>query len=125
MPQIGTPDDDNNIVLGDTITLAYRPEPTGRTMDVPCEIIKIDDNEMELSWRGMTKGVPNWALCPEKVNRVTKKGENECLLEVFETQSKPLAYVVKWTMGEKLSRMSQGICDGLKEYAEKLQGDDA
>lgn len=118
MSRIGTPSGDNNIAVGDMITLAYRPEPKGDTMDVPCEIIEVNDEQMRLCWRGRSNRIPLSILLGEKVHRITKKGGNQCVLEVFETQSGPMAYVIKWTLGQKLSAMSEGIADGLKEHIE-------
>jgi len=60
-------------------------------------------------------------LFPEKVQRVTPKGEWECLYEVWETQSGPMAFLIKWSMGAKASATNQGIADGLKKYVEDQQ----
>ena len=87
-------------------------------MPIPCSIISLSDDEMSLCWRGEVPSIPFWIFFPEKVHRITPKGEGECLYEIFETQSGPMAYVVKWTMGMKLSAMNQGIADGLKAYVE-------
>ena len=118
MPQIDTPSGTNEISVGDNITLHYRPEPTGSTMAVPCEIIAIDDAALELSWRGLALGIPMWFYLPEKVHRVTPRSERQCLFEVWETQSGPMAYGVKWMLGAKLSAMAQGIANGLKKHVE-------
>ena len=98
------------------ITLAYRAEPKGDTMDVPCEIIDVNNEQMRICWRGRPGGIPTFIFLGEKVNRITRKGDNQCVYEVFETQGGPMAYLVQWMMGQKLSAMSQGIADGLKEY---------
>jgi hypothetical protein len=63
-----------------------------------------------------------WLLWPEKVQTVIPQGENECIFRIYETQAGPLAYLVKYSMGEKLSLMSQGIADGLKAYVESNRG---
>lgn len=103
------------------ITLAFRPEPTGKLMDVPCQIIEINGEEMRLSWRGRAFHLPKWLLLPEKIQRVTKLEGGQCLYEVYETQGGPWAYLVKWFLGEKLDGMSKGMASGLKEYVEGLQ----
>ena len=73
---------------------------------------------MSVSWIGRPDYVPAWMLFPEKVQRVTPKGERECLYEIWETQSGPMAYIVKWSMGAMSSATNQGIADGLKKYVE-------
>lgn len=117
-PTITTATKTNSVQVGDMITLAYRPEPTGDTMDVPCKIMTLNDAELSLCWRGCAMNIPTWIFLPEKVQKVTPIGEEECLYEIFETQAGPMAYVVKWSMGQKLSAMNQGIADGLKAYVE-------
>lgn len=141
MPQIDASKKDS-IKPDDMITLHYRPEPTGKLMEVLCRIISISGEgtktgegtqpsegiepsrgaTMELCWRGEPKGVPTWLLFGEKVHRITVKQERECFLEVWETQSGPLAWLVKWMMGEKLIRMSEGIAEGLKGFVESSEG---
>ena len=121
-PTIDTPSGTNSIAVGDIITLHYRPQPSGNRMPIPCSIISLSDDEMSFCWRGEVPSIPCWIFFPEKVHRITPKGEGECLYEIFETQSGPMAYVVKWTMSMKLSVMNQGIADGLKAYVEGQQG---
>lgn len=120
-PTIKTPSGTNAISTNDMITLAYRPEPTGKLMDVPCKIIDVNNEQMELSWRGCAFSIPQFLLLPEKIQRVTRLEGGECLYEVFETQGGVLAYLTKWVLGEKLSAMSRGMAKGLKEYVEGLQ----
>lgn len=120
-PTIKTPDGTNAINVGDMITLSYRPEPTGSLMDVPCKILDINDKDMELWWRGCTHYIPHFMLLPEKCQRVTELEDGNCLYEVYETQGRILAYLVKWFLGEKLSAMSRGMAKGLKEYVEGQQ----
>jgi hypothetical protein len=98
----------------------YRPEPTGSFMAITCLAVAVSDENMMLCWRGEPPGVPTWLLMPEKIQRVIPKGPDECLYELFETQSGPMSYLVKWTMGAKQSAMNQGIADGLKSYVESL-----
>lgn len=102
-PTIKTPNGSKALAVDDMITLAYRPEPHGNTMDVPCRIISISDEERSICWRGCVKSIPTSALLPEKVQTVTPQGENRCLYRIYETQAGPLAYAVKWTLGKKLS----------------------
>lgn len=90
----------------------------GETMDVPCQVLHVDHQNMSLCWRGRALSIPTFVFCPEKINRVIPISENKCQYEVYETQSGPMAYVVKWVMGDKLSAMSQGMADGLKKYIE-------
>lgn len=87
-------------------------------MDVPCRITTINDEEMSLSWQGCAFSIPTFILLPEKVQKVISKGENESLYQVWESQGGPMAYVVKWSMGQKLSDMNQGIANALKAYVE-------
>lgn len=100
------------------ITLAYRPEPVGKLQDVPCRILEINDKEMRLCWRGCPDYIPYFMLLPEKVQRVTSLPDGQCLYEVFETQGRPLAYLIKWLLGEQLSAYARGMSKGLKEYVE-------
>lgn len=120
-PTIKTPSGTNLIRIDDMITLAYRPEPTGKLMDVPCKILEINNEEMRLCWRGCAFHLPKFLLLPEKIQRVTKLDNGQCLYEVFETQGGMLAYLIRWLLGEQLSAMSRGMAKGLKEYAEGLQ----
>lgn len=87
-------------------------------MLVPCEIIAISDEEISISWRGQPTAIPTWFFLPEKIQRITPKGERQCLYEGWETQSEPMTYLIKWSVGAKLSAMQQGMADGLKEYME-------
>lgn len=87
-------------------------------MKVPCVAVAVANEDMMLCWRGEPFGIPTWILTPEKVQRVTPRGEQDCVYEIFETQSGPMAYLVKWTMGAKQSAMNQGIADALKRYVE-------
>lgn len=63
--------------------------------------------------------VPEWLLVPEKVHKITTKGEQECLYQVYETQSGFAAYIVKYCVGMKQSKMNQSIADALKIYVEE------
>lgn len=90
-------------------------------MDVPMKVLVVNNEEMILSWRGMAMGIPTWIFLPEKVQKIVALGEDQCQYEVYETQSGPMAYMVKWTMGEKLGEMSRGMANGLKEYLEKVK----
>ncbi|KAJ7134579.1 hypothetical protein C8R44DRAFT_770869 [Mycena epipterygia] len=119
-PTIDTPSRSNAVNVGDRITLHYRPEPTGNTMPVLCEIIAFSDEEMSISWCGQPTSIPTWVFLLEKIQCITPKGEQQCLYEGWETQSGPMAYayLVKWSIGAKLSAMQQGMADGLKEYVE-------
>ncbi|KAF2096995.1 hypothetical protein NA57DRAFT_57605 [Rhizodiscina lignyota] len=115
----GTPSGTNAINVGDIVTLAYRPEPKGDTMDIPCEMLYVSDEKMEICWRGKAMSIPMFIFLPEKIQKVTRKGENQCVYEIWETQSGPMAYVIKWAIGQQLSRMNKGIADGLKGYVEE------
>ena len=115
-------DGQNDIKLGEMITVAYRPDTTSETMDVACQVLEVNDEEMCVSWRGCLPWVPTMMLLPEKVQRVTMVSETHCLYEIYETQSGLLAYVIKWTMGEKLSGMQRAMAENLKEYVEQGQG---
>lgn len=105
MPSIKTPSGSNAVAEGDMITLAYRPEPTGSLEDIPCRISKISDAEMELCWQGCAYSIPTFLLLPDKVQKVIPKGDNECVIQIWETMAGPLAYVVRWRMGQKLTDM--------------------
>ena len=103
------------------IQLQYRPEPTGKLMAVPCQVLEVNVSEKRICWRGRALGIPQVLLNPEKVQSVTElhgADEGKCLYEVWETQGGPLAYAVKWTLGEKLSAMSRGMAEGLRAYLE-------
>ena len=118
IPQIKTASGTNDIAVGDMITLQYRPEPQGSLMAVPCKITSTKEQDMSISWQGCPPCVPAWICLMEKVHKVTPVSPEECLFQVWETQAGPMAYIVKWTMGQKLSAMSQGVADCLKEYVE-------
>lgn len=118
IPEIKTPSGSNNIAVGDTISLQYRAEPKDSLMAVPCQITSADEEDLSICWQGLPRSIPTWACLMEKVHKVTPKGPEECLFQVWETQAGPMAHIVKWTMGQKLSAMSQGIADGLKTYVE-------
>lgn len=117
-PEIITPSGNNTIKLDDIITLKYRPETKGKLLDVPCQISVIEDGS-RLCWIGQAFGIPTWIFLPEKVHRVTPRGENACFVEIYETQGGPMAYIVKWSMGEQLMRYAQGMVDSLKKYVEE------
>lgn len=117
-PVIETSSGSNAVNPGDDITLQYRPESTGDTTPIPCEIISVSDEERSICWRGKALSIPTWIFLPEKVQRVISKGDDRCFYEIWETQSGPMAYAVKWTIGMKLSAMNQGIADGLKKFVE-------
>ncbi|KAK4507734.1 hypothetical protein PRZ48_001469 [Zasmidium cellare] len=118
-PTVTTPSGTNDIAVGDTVTLAYRAKTTDKLMDVPCEVSVINDAEYTFCWIGRAMGIPQWLLFPEKVHKVTPKGENECLFQCYETQAGPMAYIVKWQMGELLSQYGQAMNDAFKAYVEK------
>jgi hypothetical protein len=117
-PKIEAPSGSNKINVGDRAVVHHRTDPAGKLMATPCAAIVISDEERLICWRGEPAGIPTWLLLPEKVQRVTPKGEKECLYEIFETQSGPMSYLVKWGMGMKQSSMNQGIADALKKYVE-------
>ena len=73
---------------------------------------------MTICWRGCPKGIPEWTICGEKLQKVTRISDKETKFEVWETQSGLLAYVVRWTMGDKLGGMNQGIATNLKKHIE-------
>lgn len=101
------------------ITLAYRPRTSGKLMDVPCKITTINDAELSFSWQGRAMGIPQFLLFPEKVHKVTAKGENECLYQCYETQAGPMAYIIKWQLGDLLMQYAQGMADAFKVYVEQ------
>lgn len=103
------------------ITLAWRVEPTGKLDDVPCKVLVVNDEEMQVTWRGCPHYVPFFLLLPEKVHRVTRLEGGKCLFEGYETQGRPLAYVIKWFLGEKLHAYAQRMAKELKNYVEGLQ----
>lgn len=115
-----TPSGTSDVKVDDMITLAYRPEPVGKLMDVPCQIIEVNDKDMRIRWRGLL--VPAFFLLAEKTQRVTQLEDGKCLYEIFETQGRAMAYVTKWMLEEKLNIMTQGIADALKTYIEGSQG---
>ncbi|KAF2153371.1 hypothetical protein K461DRAFT_278187 [Myriangium duriaei CBS 260.36] len=117
-PRIDTPAGTNAIAVDDMITLHYRPETTGALSEIPCKVLEVNPEAMRLCWRGYPKGIPQFLLFPEKVHRITAVSENECFIEVFETQSGPMAYVVKWTMGAKLTTYQNGMLQALKGFVE-------
>ncbi|KAK5166560.1 uncharacterized protein LTR77_008103 [Saxophila tyrrhenica] len=121
-PEVTTKTGTNEVAVGDQVTVHYRPEPTGTISQIPCTAMTVSDAERTLCWRGEPFGVPAWLLLPEKVQRVTPKGDDSCLYEIFETQSGPMSYLVKWGMGAKQSAMNQGIADALRRYAEGESG---
>lgn len=118
---IRTPSGTSDVKVGDMITLAYRPEPAGKLMDVPCRIIEVNDEEMRLRWQGCAMGIPAFLLLPEKTQRITQLEDGKCLYEIFETQGRALAYVTKWMLEKQLNTMTQGIADSLKAYVEGSQ----
>jgi len=77
---------------------------------------------MRLSWRGCLPWIPTFVLLPEKVQRVTKVSETQCLYEVYETQAGVLAYVVLWALGEKQSAMAREQAESLRKFVEGGQG---
>jgi len=117
-PEVELSSGSNELKVGDRVVVHYRPDPTGTIMTIPCTAMAVSDESMNLCWRGEPFGVPAWLLLPEKVQRVTPKGDNECLFEIFETQSGPMSYLVRYGMATKQAAMNQGIADALKAYVE-------
>ena len=117
-PKVETPSGTNDVSVGERVIIHFRAAPTDKLMAVPCLCMAVDETERVFCARGEPPGVPNWLLLPEKVHRVIARGENECLYEIFETQSGPMSYVVKWMMGAKQSAMNRGIADALKKHVE-------
>lgn len=77
---------------------------------------------MTFAMRAWLPYVPEWLLVPEKVHKVTRRSKDECLYQIYETQSGVLAYAVKYWMGVKQSRMNRSIADALKVYVEERTG---
>ena len=96
----------------------FRFNTTATLESIPIMIISRSDEGMTICWRGCYKNIPVWALCPEKVQKVTRINNEESKFEVWETQSGPLAHIAKWYVGSKLDGMNQGIADCLKKYVE-------
>lgn len=117
-PRVETPDISKDLQVGDLVKIHYRGALSERLMTIPCLCMALSEDDRTLCWRGEPVGVPTWLLLPEKVQRVTVIGENESLYEIFETQSGPMAYLVKMTMGAKQALMNQGIADALKKWVE-------
>lgn len=101
-------------------------------MKIPCRIVKgssdgtersdgtesSEDAVMELCWGGELMGLPASIMLGDEVRRITPKGRQECLFEVWETQRGLLAWVVKRMMCGKLVRMSEGVASGLRGFVE-------
>ncbi|KAF7197163.1 hypothetical protein HII31_01588 [Pseudocercospora fuligena] len=121
-PTINTPSGSNNISVDDMVTLYYRPGTSGSLMAVPCRVMAISDEDLSICWRGCPTGVPEWALLPEKVQKVTRRGDSQCLYQIYETQMGPMAYIVKYFLGQKQKLMNEGIAKALKSYVEGGQG---
>ncbi|KAI9704696.1 MAG: hypothetical protein M1820_005444 [Bogoriella megaspora] len=117
-PTIDTPNPPEVPQPGHIIHLHYRPESTGSTMKVPCEILEVESSKYRIVWRGKAFNLPLWVLSPEKVQTITELVDGKCKFEIWETQSGLLAFYTKYGMGKKLSQMNQGIAEGLKGYVE-------
>ncbi|CZT22880.1 uncharacterized protein RCC_08586 [Ramularia collo-cygni] len=120
-PSISTPSGTNNIELNDRISISYRADTRENTTSIPCRVTAVSDNDMTFALRAWLPFVPEWLLVPEKVHKITSRGEDECLYQVYETQSGVLAYAVKYWMGAKQSNMNQSIADALKMHCEKTK----
>ncbi|WPG99039.1 Hypothetical protein R9X50_00184400 [Acrodontium crateriforme] len=115
-PEINTATETNDFQVGEQFMLHFREDRTSRLSTVTCELLALYDEDMMLCWRGLS--FPSFVLCPEKVQKVTDTENGSCLYEVWETFTGPLGWVAKWTMGEKLSVMAEGMANGLKKYVE-------
>lgn len=120
-PRVEMSHGSNELQIGDRVKVHYRAAPSERLMAIPCLCVALSDADRTFCFRGEPFGVPTWLLMPEKVHQVIAVNENECLYEIFETQSGPMAYAVKAMMGAKQSAMNQGIAGALKKYVEGLE----
>lgn len=105
--------------VNDVLTVAYRADPSESLSPIPCKVTALSDDEMSFAMRAWLPFVPGWMLVPEKVHKVTRVSEEECLYQVYETQSGVLAYAVRYWMGVKQSAMNRGIADALKLHVER------
>jgi hypothetical protein len=124
-PSFETSSGTNAIEAGETCKQRYRIEEVrsnkaskSKTTLLTVRIMEISTDEMYICWKGCPEGIPAALLRPERVQRVTRTGENTCLYETWETQAGPMAYIVKWKVASKLDAMMQGIANQLKEYME-------
>lgn len=116
---------DNELVPGKDYVLQYRPKPSGKTQAVPITVNSVDHESFTICWEGRL--IPSFLLRAQKVQRVTviptSDGQSQSRYEIFETQTGPLAYVVRWLMYDQLQSMTQGIADNLKSFVARSASD--
>ena len=113
-----TPSGMNQIAVGDMITQHWRQDPADDLLKVPCEVSEVNHEDMRMCWFGRYGGLPEFVLNPEKVNKVTAISDNECRVEVWETQAGLMAYFLKWQRGAKMSTYVEAMVQAFKKYIE-------
>ena len=115
-PSFIPPAGDNKISVGDMCQVEYRLDTSETLKPITMQIMSLSAEEMTVCWKACPTGYPDWTICGETVQKVARIDEEECKFEVLETHTGPLAYAVKWTIGERLVGMNHGIADDLYKY---------
>jgi len=81
-----------------------------------CQITKVDHENHIAEWTPVT--YPSWLLSGHRIQTL-KEVEGAVIYETREVFSGPLAYVVKFSMPDKLRKSFVAMAEGLKERAEE------
>ena len=109
----------SSVQAGQLYDMQYRFSLEDATQLCPVRIMTVDTERRHLCWLGCPRFVPSWLIRGEKVQQVSLTPEGKTLYEIWETQSGPMARVVRWKFGDGLDRMMTGTASGLKEYLGK------
>ena len=75
----------------------------------------LDPENYRMGW---TNRLPKWLLAAERWHWLTVLDKGKCKYETIEVFNGPLAYLVKWFVGNDLKRSYQAMADDLKKRAE-------